>query len=813
MMNRFKKGISILCIIALLVSCIVAAFAEDAASDNNEATVVEQQPEQGTEQQDADDEAARQAEEAARKAAEEEAARKAAEEEAARKAAEEEAARKAAEETAAKKAAEEAAAKKAAEEEAAKKAAEEEAARKAAEEVAAQQTEGADEEAAAQQTEGVDEEAAAKQADESDDGDEASDADDAEEGSDDEYNNEGTDENGEPEYEIFEDGDEGFVTPEKIAQEVPAVTQEIIDNSALEDDSEEQEPAEETGSEQEAVPEAKGLMAGKKVSGTVVAGEDFLICLFADSTETIVLSLTMKAGETLNASINEKSVKFTAVENDDPTSTDAIYTYELSAVAGQVYDIVLSADTNTSFKMKAEAVKPEAETEDTEEAEDTDGEEESSEVGTTEGETSNINEETTDEAETADGTAEVTDGTEDTEGNETADGTEETEGTEEAATTPIHGWITVDAEEIAAGTQVTLKANADADLTDAYIVWQTKAADADDEAWEKIGYSESMVLDVTEENINNEFRFKIADDTYSDTFRLVAAEAVEEEGTEEETVEEEIVEETSEEENSENVEGETTEDVESEVNTDETEEAEGTDADAELIAQGWRKVIVNEEGADVFESTEEEAEAIDHLEARAEIFVKPIDETWAILYTEITAEIEENEEIEETIETVESSTKYIKMNDVTLKTEEVAEDTEEAEETEETDISDETQDTTKEFLMPEGAKITFEIYWDGEALIGETAHFRALVAGLDDYDYTLQWQQSADDENWENIEGATGETMDLVATEEANKLFYRAIAIIHVPQPETTPQDEIAEQEYEMVQETESVQDEPATQD
>ena len=128
-----------------------------------------------------------------------------------------------------------------------------------------------------------------------------------------------------------------------------------------------------------------------------------------------------------------------------------------------------------------------------------------------------------------------------------ADGTEETEGTEEAAATPIHGWITVDSEEIAAGTQVTLKANADADLTDAYIVWQTKAVDADDEAWEKIGYSDSMVLDVTEENINNEFRFKIADDTYSDTFRLVAAEAVEEEGTEEETAEVETAEETAEE--------------------------------------------------------------------------------------------------------------------------------------------------------------------------------------------------------------------------------------------------------------------------
>ena len=629
MRNRFKKGISILCIIALLVSCIVAAFAEDAASDNNEATVVEQQPEAGVEQQDAD-EAARLAEEEARKAAEEEAARKAAEEEAARKAAEE---------------------------------------------------------AAAQQTEGADEEAAAKQADESDDGDEASDADDAEEGSDDEYNNEGTDENGEPEYEIFEDGDEGFVTPEKIAQEVPAVTPEVIANSALEDESEEQEPVEEDESEKEAVPEAKGLMAGKKVSGTVVAGEDFLICLFADSTETIVLSLTMKAGETLNASINEKSVKFTAVENDDPASTDAIYTYELSAVAGQVYDIVLSADTNTSFKMKAEAVKPEAETEDTEEDEDTDGEEESSEVGTTEGETSNINEGTAEGTETTDGTAEVTDGTEEAEGTENADGTEETEGTEEAAATPIHGWITVDSEEIAAGTQVTLKANADADLTDAYIVWQTKAADADDEAWEKIGYSESMVLDVTEENINNEFRFKIADDTYSDTFRLVAAEVVDEEGTEEETIEGETAEETAEEENSEKVEGETTEDVESEENTEET------------------------------------------------------------------AEIE----------------------------------------------------------VPENCSIGFHAEWDGEELhFGDTARFIADIEGAEGLIYTLQWKWSLDDENWNDVENANGEQLDIVVTKE-NYLYYWTVemtieGIKETEQPEQNTEKAEAIEQVEATEQAETVE-------
>jgi len=123
------------------------AAEEEAASKAAEEEAARKAAEEEAARKAAEEEAARKAaEEAARKAAEEEAARKAAEEEAARKAAEEEAARKAAEEEAARKAAEEEAARKAAEEEAARKAAEEEAAKKAAEEEAAKKA--AEEEAA-----------------------------------------------------------------------------------------------------------------------------------------------------------------------------------------------------------------------------------------------------------------------------------------------------------------------------------------------------------------------------------------------------------------------------------------------------------------------------------------------------------------------------------------------------------------------------------------------------------------------------------------------------------------------------------------
>ena len=181
MTKLYQKVLSILCVIALLVSGIAMAFADEA----NEAPVADEAA-----QQTSDDEAARIAaeEEAARKAAEEEAARKAAEEEAARKAAEEEAARKAAEEEAARKAAEEEAARKAAEEEAARKAAEEEAARKAAEEEAASKAA----------------EEAAKQAEEAIEEDE-------------------TDENGYIEI----DDSWGYVDPDVISENTPEITDEL----------------------------------------------------------------------------------------------------------------------------------------------------------------------------------------------------------------------------------------------------------------------------------------------------------------------------------------------------------------------------------------------------------------------------------------------------------------------------------------------------------------------------------------------------------------------------------------------------------
>ena len=133
----------------------------------------------------------------------------------------------------------------------------------------------------------------------------------------------------------------------------------------------------------------------------------------------------------------------------------------------------------------------------------------------------------------------------------------------------------------------------------------------------------------------------------------------------------------------------------------------------------------------------------------------------------------EEEPAEETEEEPAEETEDINKEETP---EEVTEEGEQAENAE-----DITEEEKEEFILPEDRSVSFEIYWDGEPVLGEIAHFKATLVGYEGLDYTIQWQQSADNANWENIEGANEETMDVLATEEANKLFYRVTVIINTP--------------------------------
>ena len=236
------------------------------------------------------------------------------------------------------------------------------------------------------------------------------------------------------------------------------------------------------------------------------------------------------------------------------------------------------------------------------------------------------------------------------------------------------------------------------------------------------------------------------------------------------------------------------EDAEIVVLEEETEEAEETE-DEKMAALGYIKVIVTAvAGADLYAEADKESEVVGHLDVETEIWVILNEEqTWGKLYYSGT--VEKTEEVTETAET--DYAQFICMEDATLKTAE---------------IKDDEKDEDEYLLMPEGAEIDFEIFWDGEALIGETAHFHAIVIGLEEYEYTLQWQSSIAGKSWENIDGANEETMDIVATEEANEFFYRVIAVIHLPIVDDVHREGENEQSFFTEQETVPEQEEVISQ-
>ena len=458
--------------------------------------------------------------------ADEEAARKAAEEEAARKAAEEEAARKAAEEEAARKAAEEEAARQAAEEAAAQEAAEQATAQEAVEPAPAQETA---EEASVQ-------EGAEQAAEEAPQDDESVPT----------YNNEET-----PETTSAPEDDEdtveidgwGYVDPEIIPDYVPDITTEIK------------------------FPEAVELHLDQAVSGSVDAENRAEYIFVYGSSKTLVLSLEASS-EDVNVEINKKTVRFT---KDETVTSGFSGSCELNVTAGNEYDIVLTSSSPVSYKLivkDASAVQEENKPEESKPEETAAGKTESKEDGSKPAVGSND----TNTSET-----EETAGNENS-GNNTAAPVEE-------EVPPMTGWISANGGSFHIGDTVTLKAESESVLGD-MVAWQTKVGN--DGNWKGAGYGGTLTVELTEENNNSAYRFRMEDGNYSDEYVLIAAaetteetketeEAAVEEAEEAETENTEVAEETEAEEG-EAEETETAEDAEA-VDTETAEETENEEAE------------------------------------------------------------------------------------------------------------------------------------------------------------------------------------------------------------------------------------------
>ncbi len=111
--------------------------------------------------------------------------------------------------------------------------------------------------------------------------------------------------------------------------------------------------------------------------------------------------------------------------------------------------------------------------------------------------------------------------------------------------------------------------------------------------------------------------------------------------------------------------------------------------------------------------------------------------------------------------------------------EEAAEETTNEETTEAVaeEVTEETAGEVEEEIipeLPEDRTVNVVLTWDDEKPgFGSTAHFTAELSGYEGLQYTFQWMQSTDDVNWEPVEGETGETMDVVVTQDNYQMYWR----------------------------------------
>ncbi len=80
----------------------------------------------------------------------------------------------------------------------------------------------------------------------------------------------------------------------------------------------------------------------------------------------------------------------------------------------------------------------------------------------------------------------------------------------------------------------------------------------------------------------------------------------------------------------------------------------------------------------------------------------------------------------------------------------------------------------QEIDTEEDRSVSFVIEWDNEyPVIGDVAHFKAVLKGYEDTKYSVQWEMSEDNENWQAVEGETSETMDIISSEENCRIYWR----------------------------------------
>jgi len=182
-----------------------------------------------------------------------------------------------------------------------------------------------------------------------------------------------------------------------------------------------------------------------------------------------------------------------------------------------------------------------------------------------------------------------------------------------------------------------------------------------------------------------------------------------------------------------------------------------------------------------------ETDRIPEMETDAE--VPEEDEVTEETGTEETGAETDTGEAEETAEEETAETEETEADETEVNEEEETEDAETEEAGTEEAEAGEPEEAEDGFMLPEDRTVRFDIEWEGKDAgvglkLGDTATFVAQLEGYDELEYDLQWQESADNENWNDIEGATDETMEMVVDESNFMLYWRLTVNIHVPAAE-----------------------------
>ncbi len=117
-----------------------------------------------------------------------------------------------------------------------------------------------------------------------------------------------------------------------------------------------------------------------------------------------------------------------------------------------------------------------------------------------------------------------------------------------------------------------------------------------------------------------------------------------------------------------------------------------------------------------------------------------------------------------------------------LPVDETTDETETGEEPAEENTEDTEENIPESELKPE-RHIRVDVTWDvPDPIIGDTAHFAAVMEGYDELQYTVQWQYSPDENTWYDIPNETNTTMDVVVTPENNIVYWRILVYVEESQ-------------------------------